>query len=50
MVCVCVCRFCGMGVEFDALPKEDFPSVKRETFETPGDRVSRPGFRSLVVQ
>lgn len=38
-----------MGVEFDALPRQDFPLVKHETFETPGDRVSRPGFRALVL-
>ena len=38
-----------MGVEFDALPKLDFPRVKPEAFETAGCRVGRPGFRVVVV-
>lgn len=33
--------FDGVGVEFDDLPKLDFPRVKPEAFETAGCRVGR---------
>lgn len=38
-----------MGDEFDTLPKKDFPLIQPETFETAGGRVSRAGFRALVL-
>lgn len=34
-----------MGVEFDDLPKLEFPWVKPEAFQTAGCRVNRSGFR-----
>lgn len=37
-----------MGVEFDTLPKLDFPRVKPEAFGTAGCSVGRPGFRVAV--